>query len=57
MIIAAITLMAIGSFGIGAAVLMEIKSHDPVWKLFMKIFPWIFGVGAVLLAVSSMTGG
>ncbi|MBA7676223.1 hypothetical protein ES703_84464 [subsurface metagenome] len=52
MLITAIALMAIGSFGVGAAVVMEIKSHDPVWKLMMKIFPWFFGVGAVLLAVS-----
>jgi len=52
MLITAITLMAIGSFGVGAAVLLEIKSHDPVWKLLMKIFPWVFGVGAVLLAIS-----
>ncbi len=52
MLVAAIALMAIGSFGVGAAVILEIKSRDPVWKLMMKIFPWFFGVGAVLLAVS-----
>lgn len=52
MLVAAISLMAIGSFGVGAAVLLEIKSHDPIWKLMMKIFPWFFGVGAVLLAIS-----
>ena len=52
MLITGITLMAIGSFGVGAAVLMEIRSHDPMWKLMMKVFPWFFGVGAVLLAIS-----
>ncbi|MBA7645259.1 hypothetical protein ES703_53014 [subsurface metagenome] len=52
MLIAAIALMAIGSFGIGAAVLMEMKTHEPIWKLMMKIFPWVCFVGGVLLAVS-----
>ena len=52
MLITAIALMAIGSLGIGGAVVMEMKSHEPVWKLMMKIFPWFFGVGAILLAVS-----
>lgn len=56
MLITAVALMAIGSLGIGAAVLMEIKTHEPVWKLMMKIFPWFFGVGALLLAIA-MTGG
>lgn len=48
--------MAIGSFGVGAAVLLEIKSHEPIWKLMMKIFPWVFAVGAILIAIA-MTGG
>lgn len=52
MLILAITLMAIGSFGVGGAVIMEIKTHDPIWKVMMKIFPWFFGVGAVILAVT-----
>jgi len=52
MLIAAVALMAIGSLGVGGAVLMEMKSHDPIWKLMMKVFPWFFGVGAVLLAIS-----
>jgi len=41
MLIAAVALMAIGSLGVGAAVLLEIKTHEPVWKLMMKIFPWV----------------
>lgn len=52
MIPLAITLMAIGSFGIGAAVLLEVKTHEPIYKLLMKIFPWVFGVGAVIAAVA-----
>jgi len=53
---AAITLMAIGSLGIGAAVLFEIKTHEPVYKILIKVFPWFFGVGAVCLALA-ITGG
>ncbi len=56
MVIAAIALMAIGSLGVGGAVVMEIKTHDPVWKLMMKIFPWVFGVGGILLGIT-IAGG
>jgi len=52
MIAAAIALMAIGSLGVGGAVVMEIKTHEPKGKLMMKIFPWVFGVGGVILAVA-----
>ena len=52
MLILAITLMAIGSFGVGAAVIMELKTHEPVYTIAMKIFPWFFGVGAVILAIT-----
>ncbi len=51
MIILAIILMVVGSFGVGAATLMEMKNHEPKWKIMMKIFPWVFGVGAVLLGI------
>ncbi|GAI89607.1 unnamed protein product [marine sediment metagenome] len=51
MLVLAIFLMVIGSFGVGAATFMEIKSHEAKWKIMMKVFPWIFGVGAVLLAI------
>jgi len=56
MFAAAIALMAIGSLGIGAAVIMEITTHEPVYKVLMKVFPWFFGVGAVILALA-ITGG
>ncbi|MBA7669489.1 hypothetical protein ES703_77620 [subsurface metagenome] len=51
MLIAALTLLGIGSIGILSAVIMEVKTHDPVYKLMMKIFPWFFGMGAVLLGI------
>lgn len=56
MIAAAIALMAIGSLGVGGAVVMEIKTHEPVYKVLMKVFPWFFGVGAVILALSITRG-
>lgn len=56
MIITAIALMAIGSFGVGAAVFMEIKTRDPIYKILMKAFPWVFGVGAVLLGLAIAAG-
>ena len=49
---AAIVFLAIGSLGEVAAVLLEIKHREPIYALFMKIFPWVFGIGAVLLALS-----
>lgn len=56
MIITAIVLMAIGSFGVGAATLMEYKKHEPKWSIMMKIFPWLIGVGGVLLGIA-LAGG
>ena len=51
MIIAGIVLLAIGSFGVGAAVIMEVWKGDDIYKIMMKIFPWIFGVGGIILGV------
>jgi len=56
MFAAAIVLMAIGSLGIGAAVVLELITHDSIYKVLMKVFPWVFGVGAVILALA-ITGG
>ena len=56
MFAAAIALMAIGSLGVGAAVLMEIKTHESIYKVLMKVFPWVFGVGAVCLALAIVGG-
>lgn len=44
-------LLIVGSMGEGAAVAMEIISHEPVYMLLMKIFPWFFGVGALFIGV------
>jgi len=52
----AIALIAIGSLGVGAAVVMEIITREPIYKILMKVFPWVFGVGAVVLAFA-MIGG
>lgn len=54
MIITAIILMTLGSFGVGAATLLEIKHREPIYMILMKVFPWIFGIGAVLLALAIM---
>jgi len=51
MLIAAIALLGVSSMGILGAIIMEVKTHEPVYKLMMKIFPWFFGVGAVLLGL------
>lgn len=51
MLVAAIALLGISSAGILGAVIMEVRTHEPVYRLMMKIFPWFFGVGAVLLAL------
>ena len=50
-IILAFTLLSIGSLGVVGAVIMEIKAKEPIYMLMMKIFPWLFGVGGILLAV------
>jgi len=57
MFAAAIALMAIGSLGVGGAIIMEIKTHEPVYQVLMKVFPWFFGVGAVILALAITGGG
>ena len=52
MLAAGIALLAIGSLGVGAAVALEVRTHEPVYKVLMKVFPWVFGVGAVILALA-----
>ena len=51
MLMLAIILLALGSVGEIAAVALEIIKKEPVYALMMKIFPWFFGIGAVLLAL------
>lgn len=52
MLILAVFLLTIGSIGEVAAVIMEIKAREPVYALLMKIFPWFFGMGAVMLSLN-----
>jgi len=56
MIAVAIVLMTIGSIGVCAAVLLEMKHQEPIYKLLMKAFPWVFGIGAVILGIT-IAGG
>lgn len=56
MFAAAIALMAIGSLGIGGAVVLEMITHEPIYRVLMKVFPWFFGVGAVILALAIVGG-
>lgn len=49
----AMIFMALGSVGTLSSALLEWKLHEPLYKIFMKIFPWFFGVGGVLLALES----
>lgn len=56
MIVIAITLLAVGSFGVGAAVFLEMRTHESKYKIMMKVFPWVFGVGGILLAVALTVG-
>jgi len=51
-LILAIFLMAIGSFGTGAAVVLEMQKREPIYLIMMKVFPWFFALGAVLLSVA-----
>ncbi|GAJ15555.1 unnamed protein product [marine sediment metagenome] len=40
--------MTIGSVGIVSATVMEIKTHEKIYALIMKIAPLIFAIGAGL---------
>ena len=51
-IMLALILLYIGSIGVLGAVIMEIKAKEPVYMIMMKVFPWVFGVGGILLAVT-----
>lgn len=45
----AVVLLTIGSVGIIYCSVLEVVSHEPIYFMLMKVFPWFFGVGAVLL--------
>jgi len=52
MIVIALVLLGIGSIGTLTASLLEMKYHEPTFRIMMKIFPWLFGAGGVLLGIS-----
>jgi len=52
MFVAGITIAIIGTIGIFAAVGLEIKKKEPIYALMMKIFPWVIGVGMLLMGLS-----
>ena len=56
MAIAGIVLLAIGSIGVCSSAALEIKYKEPIFQLLMKIFPWLVGVGGLLLGIG-LRGG
>lgn len=57
MLLAGIVLAALGTVGVFTAVGMELKTHEPVWKLLMKVTPWLVGLGMFLIGLSFAMGG
>jgi len=53
MAIVSLVLMAAGSVGLIIAVVLEIIFGEPIYMLFTKIFPWVFGVGGVLFGYTT----
>ncbi len=51
MALAGIIIMAFGTAGVGAAVGMEIWKKEPIYMIFMKIFPWFIGLGGLLFGL------
>lgn len=52
MLIAAIALLSAGCLLVGGAVVMEWRTGEPKYKLLIKIFPVLIGVGGVLLGIA-----
>jgi hypothetical protein len=48
-VVTGLTFLAIGSLGTGGAVVMEVWKKEPVYMIMMKVFPWFFGVGGVVI--------
>jgi len=47
----AMIFLGVGSIGVLTATILEMKYHEPIYKLMIKIFPWLFGAGGVLLGL------
>jgi len=52
MLLVGLILLGIGSVGVCAAVTLELRRREPIYRLLMKVFPWLFGIGAVITAIS-----
>ena len=44
--------MTVGSAGVVLSAVWEVKTKEPVYALMMKIFPWVFGVGAIIYCMA-----
>lgn len=47
-----VVFLGIGSVGMVAAVILEVKLKEPKYKLLQKVFPWFMGVGGILVGVA-----
>lgn len=56
MFIAGIVIAAVGTAGIFTAVGMEVATHEPRYHIYMKIFPWIIGIGLALIGLGAASG-
>ena len=54
MIYPGIALSAIGAVGITIAIVMEIVTGDPIYLILMKATAGCFGVGGLLIGISSL---
>jgi uncharacterized protein (DUF1810 family) len=52
MLVAAVALLSVGCLGIAGAVVMEMRTGESKYKLMMKIFPALIGIGGVLLGIA-----
>jgi len=55
MFIAGIIVAAIGTAGIFTAVGFELATREPKYLIMMKIFPWVIGIGMLLIGLGLAT--
>ena len=46
-----VVFLGIGSVGMVAAVILEVKLKEPKYRILMKVFPWFLGIGGILIAL------
>ena len=49
--LAGLIIMGLGTFGIFYSTVIEIKYKEPLHSVMVKVFPWIFAVGAILFSL------